>query len=164
MTAGDPGGGTIETLHDMIQIDAPIQPGDSGGALVDADGKVIGMNTAAAGGRFSQQTGSNIGFAIPIDNAIDDRHQIQTGNETDGVHIGARALLGVQVRDVGDSRPRLRPDSAGRLGCARRRRAGRQRRQRRRHQGRRRDHSVDGKTIADETALHLALDRYHPGD
>src|SRR6267154_6406597 len=85
----------------MIQINAPIQPGDSGGALVDRNAKIIGMNTAAAGGgRFNAQTGSNIGFAIPIDNAVSIVSQIRTGVDTDKVHIGDRALLGVQVQDV----------------------------------------------------------------
>jgi S1-C subfamily serine protease len=85
----------------MIQIGAPIQPGDSGGALVDADGKVIGMNTAASGGRFRQQTGSDVGFAIGRQRA-DIVHQIQAGNETDKIHIGPRAPR-VSVRAVGEN-------------------------------------------------------------
>lgn len=51
-----------EALHGMIQTDAPIAPGSSGGALVDANGAVIGITTAVtaeASGRF--------GFATPID-------------------------------------------------------------------------------------------------
>ena len=117
----------------MIQINAPIQPGDSGGALVDRNGKIIGMNTAAAGGgRFNSQAAPNIGFAIPIDNAVNIVSQIRTGNDTDKVHIGDRALLGVQVQDLdGQSAPVS-------VGRARGRRAGRHRRERRGHPDRRR--------------------------
>ena len=105
VTAGDPGGNQ-ETLEGMIQINAPIQPGDSGGALIDRNGKILGMNTAAAGGGRFNSTGSNIGFAIPIDNAIGIVGQIRSGVETDKVHIGDRALLGVQVEDLnGQSAP-----------------------------------------------------------
>lgn len=49
------------SLHGMIQTDAPIAPGSSGGALVDANGAVIGITTAVA-----DQTGG-FGFATPID-------------------------------------------------------------------------------------------------
>jgi S1-C subfamily serine protease len=94
ITAGD--GMEQETLEDMIRIAASIQPGDSGGALVNLDGQVIGINTAAdtGGGRFGFQSGTT-GFAIPIEKALAVARQIQSGDATAGVHIGDRAMLGV---------------------------------------------------------------------
>jgi len=166
VTAGDPGGQS-ETLHNLIQIDASIKPGDSGGALVDKDGKVIGMNTAAASGRFSIQTGSNIAFAIPITNAVTVVKQIRTGTDTDRVHIGARALLGVEACDASaaacaidglDIPPGIDSgalvsgvqDSTGAHDAGL-------------HVG---DVivSVNGKSVTDSASLRLALTDYHPGD
>ena len=84
----------------MIQVQADVQPGDSGGALVDSSGKVIGMTTAAStsGFRF-QQEASGVGFAIPIDNALSVVKQIRSGNEVAGVHVGGRAILGVTLQN-----------------------------------------------------------------
>lgn len=66
VSAQDPQDGSQITLTDLIQTDAPTNPGSSGGALCDSNGDVIGMNTLIA----SQSGGSEgIGFAIPI-NAI----------------------------------------------------------------------------------------------
>ena len=63
----------INTFENFIQTDAAINPGNSGGALVDADGNLIGINTAI----FSQSGGSvGIGFAIPISLAKDVMEQI----------------------------------------------------------------------------------------
>jgi S1-C subfamily serine protease len=54
-----------ENLTDMLQTDAAISSGDSGGALVDTAGDVIGMNTASASSS-GENTAENIGFAIPV--------------------------------------------------------------------------------------------------
>ena len=56
----------LSTFENFIQTDAAINPGNSGGALVDADGRLIGINTAI----YSRSGGSmGIGFAIPVDAA-----------------------------------------------------------------------------------------------
>ncbi|HUD06987.1 MAG TPA: trypsin-like peptidase domain-containing protein [Candidatus Saccharimonadales bacterium] len=62
--AGDSTGTESEDLQDLIQTDAAINEGNSGGPLVDVNGDVIGINTAVASG-----TAQNIGFAIPINDA-----------------------------------------------------------------------------------------------
>lgn len=95
ITASD-GAGNSETLNGLIQINAPIQPGDSGGALANASGQVIGMNTAAAGGR--RFATSNVAFAIPINSALSIARQIQAGQASSTIHIGARGVLGVEVQ------------------------------------------------------------------
>lgn len=98
VTAGD--GLEEETLSDMIRVAAPIQPGDSGGALLNDAGEVIGMNTAAdsGAGRFGFQPGTT-GFAIPIHNAISIVEEIKDGDASNGAHIGDRALLGVVLQE-----------------------------------------------------------------
>jgi S1-C subfamily serine protease len=104
ITASDDNGANSETLPGMIQIAAGIQPGDSGGPLVDANGRVVGMTTAAQvnGGRF-RQAASNTGYAIPIERALSIVHQIEAGQGSTTVHIGTRAILGVQVQTQSDA-------------------------------------------------------------
>ena len=75
-------------LLDMIQTDAPISPGSSGGALVDANGNVIGITTAIA---VTEGIGaSGLGFATPIDIARDVAEQLITTGHVTHVWLGVR--------------------------------------------------------------------------
>ena len=75
-------------LTNLIQTDAAINPGNSGGPLVNANGEVIGVNTAIAG------NAEGIGFAISIDHARPVIETLQTGE------VPKRPLLGVNIIDV----------------------------------------------------------------
>jgi serine protease DegQ len=81
----------ITTFENFIQTDASIQPGNSGGALVDASGNLVGINTA-----IYSQTGVSmgIGYAVPVSIARQVMEQIvQKGSVT-------RGWIGVGVQDI----------------------------------------------------------------
>jgi len=99
ITASDQLSGNTENLSGLLQTDAPLSPGNSGGPLVNGAGQVIGMNTAAATGS-SAQSASNIGFAIPINEALSIASEIQKGQTSPSIQIGQPAFLGVDVEDV----------------------------------------------------------------
>jgi S1-C subfamily serine protease len=84
-TIVDPSG---QTLVDLIQTDAAINLGNSGGPLLDLQGRVVGINTAVSG------RGENIGFAISIDRAKTMIEQLQNGE------VPLHALLGVTTQGV----------------------------------------------------------------
>ena len=89
-------GAASETLHGLIQTDADIQSGDSGGPLFDANDQIVGIDTAAQVGGYTTE-----GYAIPIGTALSIAQQIQNGQATQNIVIGYPAFLGVQVTESG---------------------------------------------------------------
>lgn len=88
VTASDGSGYNAETLSDMIQTDAAINSGNSGGPLVNAAGEVIGINTATS------STAENMGFAIPISSVKGMLKQLtETGK-------AKRTYLGVYSQEI----------------------------------------------------------------
>ncbi|WP_460533002.1 S1C family serine protease [Humibacter ginsengiterrae] len=81
-----------ESLTGMIETNADIQAGDSGGPLYDSQGEVVGIDTAAS----ANQNVSD-GYAIPIETALGIAHQIESGQASSTVTIGLPAFLGVEV-------------------------------------------------------------------
>jgi serine protease Do len=78
-------------FDNFIQTDASINPGNSGGPLIDADGKVVGVNSAI----YSRSGGSvGIGFAIPINLAMQVVEQLRSKRRV------VRGWLGVAMQDV----------------------------------------------------------------
>ena len=95
--------GTSEQLKGLIETDAQIQPGDSGGSLVSSDAKIIGIITA--GSVSASPTGTRQttdGYAIPINDAPSPSPRTSVaGKASDTVHIGATAFLGIKVVGAG---------------------------------------------------------------
>jgi len=88
ITAGSEFEGFVERLDNVIQISAAVNPGNSGGPLVNSAGQVIGVNTAIARG------GQNIGFALPINTV---KEAVSNFNEHGEI---VRPYLGVVYRIV----------------------------------------------------------------
>jgi S1-C subfamily serine protease len=161
ITASEDGSGNSEQLSDMIQTNAGIEPGDSGGPLLNAAGQVIGMDTAAAAS--NSQVGTTAAetteaFSIPINKALSLAHQIENGQGSATVHIGGTAFLGVEVASTtsggfGQSagvtiEGTLQGTAAAEAGLT----AG--------------DTiiSIDGHDITSSTELQATIQLYHPGD
>jgi len=89
--------GSSEQLTGLIETNAGIEPGDSGGPLLSSQGKVVGMDTAASAG-FRFQAAAGVSFAIPINAALSIARQIEAGHASSTIHVGSTAFLGVQVQ------------------------------------------------------------------
>jgi putative serine protease PepD len=110
VVSGD-GSGSNQSVLNAIQTDAAVNPGNSGGALVDMNGRVVGINSAIAtlGAQEGAQGGSiGLGFAIPIDQAMRIADQLRNGG------TASRAVLGVSAEDAatgGATLTQVAPDS-----------------------------------------------------
>lgn len=81
----------INTYENFIQTDASINPGNSGGALIDAEGNLVGVNSAI----YSRSGGSmGIGFAIPASIAKQVMEQIATSGSV------TRGWIGIEAQDI----------------------------------------------------------------
>jgi S1-C subfamily serine protease len=103
ITVSDDQGGS-ERLTGLIETDAALQPGDSGGPLMNAKGKVIGVDSAAATGFTFRVVSASDSYAIPINTAVRVAKQIESGNASSTVHIGPTPFLGVQIASTVGSR------------------------------------------------------------
>ena len=86
VTASDGTGSNVETLSDMIQTDAAINSGNSGGPLVNAAGEVIGINTATSA------SAENMGFAIPISSVKGMLNQLIETGKAERAYLGVYAV------------------------------------------------------------------------
>jgi S1-C subfamily serine protease len=154
ITASDETTGATETLTDLIQVDADIQSGDSGGSLADAQGRVIGVDTAAgAGYQFEEGQRAHEGYAIPINQAAAIAAQIVAGRASSTVHIGPSAFLGLTVVDGGNGSGALIKSLVAGSPAAK--------------VGLKPDLlvvAIDGQPVQSATALITVMDTHHPGD
>ena len=111
ITASDEAASTsTETLHGMIQTNANIVPGDSGGALASSVG-VIGMDTA--GNDSGDQQGPAAGFAIPVNTALSVARQIAAGHASSVITIGYPPFVGVFIASGSSSNPQTQAQQQG---------------------------------------------------
>ena len=153
ITAMDSANSTSEDLTGLIETDAAIQPGDSGGALVSTDGKVVGIITAGStsGGRT---TSSTDGYAVPINQALQIAQDIRDGKASSTIHIGESAFLGVQVAGSGGATNGVRisgtvaGSGAAKAGLANGDRIT----------------ALDGQAVTTNASLRALIAPHHPGD
>ena len=137
-------------IDSVIQTDAPINPGNSGGPLLDANGRVIGVNSQiATGGNGNGNVG--IGFAVPSNTVRDVIPRLERGETIRRAYLGVATARG-ERRRRGAGGHGGRPGRAGRRARRRRHRRGRRRARRgpRRRRGRRSRTGSPGESLAVE--------------
>ncbi len=159
ITASDESPGSSEQLRGLIRTNAGIEPGDSGGPLIDTHGQVIGVNTAASatsGNQLSSATTTQA-FTIPINDALSIARRIDAGTGSATTHIGATAFLGIATTPAagvpglpgGAAVAGVQPGSAAAAA------------------GLTADDeitSIGGHPVTSPSAIRSVLGQYHPGD
>jgi S1-C subfamily serine protease len=114
ITASDDGTGSSENLTGMLQTNANIIQGDSGGPIANTSGQVIGMDTAASSDTvgYNQQ---DVGFAIPINRAMAVARQIISGQSSSIVRVGSSGFLGVVVIPGKNGQQSTQPNPSAQL-------------------------------------------------
>jgi S1-C subfamily serine protease len=150
LTASNENGSNAETLTGMIEINAAVVAGDSGGPLYDSHNEVVGMDTAASTD-FGYGGGQTVAYAIPISKALNIADKIESGQASSTIHVGNPAFLGVSLEDsnggpvvasVADGTPAA---SAGlQVGDA--------------------ITSIDGNSVSSAQGLATTIAGHHPGD
>ena len=92
ITVSDEQTGGTSRLRNLIEVDADVIPGDSGGALLDSSGDVVGMNVAASSG-----TTNITGYVIPIARVLRVADHVLAGDASGSVTLGYDAFLGVSM-------------------------------------------------------------------
>ncbi|MCX4248627.1 MAG: trypsin-like peptidase domain-containing protein [Bacilli bacterium] len=80
----------------LLQIDASINSGNSGGPLANCNGQVVGITNSKLSSSYSQTSIENIGFAIPIEDALEVAENVENGKDNGG----EKPTLGVSMTDV----------------------------------------------------------------
>ena len=96
ITVQDDLSGQDRKLARLIEVTSDVVPGDSGGALLDADGQVVGMNVDASSGTTSETVDA---FAIPIARVLRVVDRVEARAASSSVVIGGTPFLGVQLSD-----------------------------------------------------------------
>ena len=157
VTASGPNG--LASLANLIQTDAQISEGNSGGPLINLDGKVVGINVAV------DNSGNGLSFAIPIDDARSVVDSVRRTGRIIRVRLGVRYLMldsymaaekkinrdsgALIANDVADNQPAVLPDSPASKADIR--------------EG---DviFEINGAKIDNQISLLSLLQQYHPGD
>ncbi|MBF6085588.1 trypsin-like peptidase domain-containing protein [Nocardia cyriacigeorgica] len=146
-----------KALSGMVEISAEVSSGQSGGALADHSGAVVGVIAAASGDQEDEDPGVQaqrppVGYAVPIDTAMRVVRQIRSGTPTETVHVGPTATLGVLISDARPSGARVDVAIYGLPA----------------HNAGLADGeiitSIDGKIITSARALRAAINKHKPND
>jgi S1-C subfamily serine protease len=99
ITATNAAGVFGEALTGLLETSAGVVPGDSGGPVVAKDGKVVGIDVAAATTNVVNLAsgGATVSYAIPIRTVKNITRSIVSGTTSPSVHVGPTAMLGVEV-------------------------------------------------------------------